>query len=754
MSAVAASAAVLSTFVDDAVVDVPVRPGPWDGLRSVSAWGPGEAGLGEALRLGRGMRLRLRAAVVALLTDPSLVGVKDAAKLAAVVLFAKSRAPEGRKDDNQTSIRGPELGRWLGVKESTIHHKVLPVLRGSDALHTQVVTDAKGQPTGLNCLMMPLWAARKSGGAAHPLALSKVELAVLLRLIEVLFGPGWTLKDGRVIPAGLLAGRSGKGAATDRLGLLLMVLNTRASGWLQLCGGSVKTREGRGAATLARLLGCSPSGARKVLARLEEAGVVARQRKATATRMNGRGRVMLLPVARAYGRVLAPVEVAQDSGMVFSQRPGGAVGDQALADAPGALGTSGIGSTEAAEKAVDQERPGGAELHTDHASVVTPVVPPQLSGGFSGEGRGGQGRRPKRGCVREDQAVSGGTGAAGSAQPVAEVGPLRGEKPKNCPSVSSEKPGRGPVAGGWVRVVGGAGQGRQQRGRVPLPSEDLRAVLAPVGLLWARLERPAARRLVEAAARSELARVVGFAGRADAPQVLADRLARRLADQMRLAGPIQDPVGWLIGLALPQRQQCGDVRCDDRVLLDSGRDCPRCEERQADRRAQRLAVAAAVDAAMPHASETERRTVTEQQLHQDVTVEAWAIARRWAEVRARQAEAKARSEAAATQPAPAVSATPVAPVVLPVPRPAGVAAEPEPADVDDERELVLEDLTREQVLDWRNRAAHDHQLVFDHIDRYGETSARRLFTGRFVDQAQRLSGLGHLDLGYTPWGQA
>ncbi|GLV88201.1 hypothetical protein Slala03_78900 [Streptomyces lavendulae subsp. lavendulae] len=66
--------------------------------------------------------------------------------------------------------------------------------------------------------------------------------------------------------------------------------------------------------------------------------------------------------------------------------------------------------------------------------------------------------------------------------------------------------------------------------------------------MWALLERPAARKLVEAAARGELARVVGFAGRTDAPQVLADRLARRLEDLKRLAGSIKDPVGWLIGL--------------------------------------------------------------------------------------------------------------------------------------------------------------------------------------------------------------
>ncbi len=67
---------------------------------------------------------------------------------------------------------------------------------------------------------------------------------------------------------------------------------------------------------------------------------------------------------------------------------------------------------------------------------------------------------------------------------------------------------------------------------------------------------------------------------------------------------------------------------------------------------------------------------------------------------------------------------------------------------------MIEDLTREQVIGWRARAAHDHQPVFDHIDRYDETSARRLFTSRLVDQVQRLAGLGHLGIGYTPWGKA
>jgi hypothetical protein len=727
VSAVAAKAASLSESVETSAAGYPRRR-----LRSVPASGPsGDGGLDDPLRLGRAMRLRLRDAVQALLADPSVAGQGDTARLAAVVLYAKSRAPQGQKSDNQTSIWVAELGRWLGVGESAVHRYALAPLRKSDALHTKVVTDAQGQPTGLDCLVMPLWRARKNGGAGHPLALSKADLATLLRLIEALFGPGWAPKGKEPIPPGKLAGRTGRGAATDRLGLLLMVLNTRESGWLQLCGGSVNKREGRGAATLARLMGCSPSGARKILARLAEDGVVALPRKATSTRMHGRGRIMLLPVARAYGRCTASVEAVSGSGPVFSARPDSAGGDHAPVGAAGPFGTSGIEGADALGNAVIPERPDSAELHADHASVVTAGGSLSLSGGFSGEGREGNPGLPGRACVREE-------------------GPLRGEQLKECPIVEGVEGGRGPVVGGSVRVVDGRGESRQQRGR-PLPPEDLRAVLAPVDLVWARLERPAARRLVEAAVRGELKTVEGFTGRADAPQVLADRLARRLADQMRLAGPIQDPVGWLLARGLPQRQWCAELRCDEGVLLDSGRECPRCEDRQVDRRARRSAVAAAVDAAMPHATEAERRAEVDRQVHKRVTAQAWAREREREQVRARKAAAKARAAAAAER--VTAPAEPVVPVVVPAPRPAA-APVLALADVAQEQELVLEDLTREQVIDWRARAAHDHQIVFDHIDQFGETSARRLFSHQLVNEAQRLAGTHHLVLEHTTWGQA
>ncbi|MGW6795037.1 hypothetical protein [Streptomyces chartreusis] len=728
MSAVAASAAVLppprTKFTGGAsrrrLRSVPAQAGPVARLE-----------LGNPLQLSKTMRARLLAAVRALVTSPALASASDGARLASVVLTAKADV----RKDFETSIWAAELGRWLGVSQSTVAHTVLPELRAAGFLGSNVATNAFGHATGLECWVIPMYRAQKAGDRQHPLALSRSELAVLLSLIEVLFGPGWAPKDKAPVPAGLLAGRTGRGAATDRLGLLLMVLTTGSAGWLQLCPGSVDTSRGRPAATVARLLGCTAAAGAKVLKRLQEHGVADVVRKETGSGLNAQSRVRLVPVAEAHG--VAVREARQAAKALISDLAGTASGDLESGETGETLVTTGVEGAEQGGMAGSADLAATAQPHALHASVVTPGGSLALSGGFSGEGRGGNHGLPDRACVREDS------------------GPLRGEQQEKSPSISSEKPGCGPVASGPVRVVVSEGQGRQQRGRVPLPPEDLRAVLAPVDLVWARLERQAARRLVEAAARSELGRVVGFAGRADAPQVLADRLARRLADQMRLAGPIKDPVGWLIGVGLPQRQQCGDVRCDDRTLLDSGQDCPRCEEKQADRRDQRRAVAAAVDAAMPGASDAERRAATEQQLHQDVTARAWAQVREWEQVRARQAAAaQARAEAAAAHPKAEVPAAAVAPVVLPAPRPAAVTPAPEVADVDDDQELVLEDLTREQVLDWRTRAAHDHQIVHDHIARYGEHSAQRLFTRSFVATVQRLSGLGHLDLGYTPWGQA
>ncbi|MFB7076484.1 hypothetical protein [Streptomyces sp. NPDC056308] len=714
MSAVAAPAAAFARPRTE--LSVPAGPVP-------------ERAAGHPLSLGRDARARLGGAVRTLLDLAGLDGVPDAVRLAVLVLASRTPSETG-----VVEIRTSELGRWIGLSASYTASNVVPVLRRSGVVSVETAEGDYGQDDGLKCKVLPLWAAQDVVG--HPLNLAKKEYATLWRLLQAVMAPGWTHRDGSVTPAGLIGTRTGRGAATDRLALLLLVLEARETGRVRQCGGTVDTKRGRAAATVARLLGCTASAGERVLERLEDRELVLRVRLKTGSGLANRSRLMVPAVAAAHGRTVAD-DVLENRAEALEPEisdPDVAAGPGEALDLETEAHASGLPVTCEAGVA---EPDVAAALHTDHPHLVTPVVPPQLSGGFSGEGRGATGGLPDRACVRQDS------------------GPLRGEQQEKSPVGKDGNGGRGLVAGTPVRVVDDGSQGRQQRGRVPLPPEELRVVLAPVDLVWARLERPAARKLVEAAARSELKRVVGFAGHVDAPQVLADRLARHLETQMRVGGPITDPVGWLIGLALPQRQQCGDARCDDRVLLDSGRDCPRCEEKQADRRDQRRAVAAAVDAAMPHASETERRAATEQRLHQDVTAQARIREHRWAQIREQQAAAaQARAEAAAAQPEDRAPAGPVAPVVLPAPRPAVATPAPEVADVDDDQELVLEDLTREQVLDWRNRAAADHQIVHDHVAWYGEHSAQRLFTRSFVATVQRLSRLGHLDLGYIPWGQA
>jgi hypothetical protein len=628
----------------------------------------------DPLCLGRAMRLRLLAAVRALLADPSLEGLGDAALLSAVVLYAKSRAPRERRDDLQSWIRGPELARWLGMSESTVHHQVLPALRGSRALRTRVVTDAQGRPTGLDCLVMPLWNAWKGVGARHPLALSKAELATLLRLIEALFGPGWAPKGRPATPAGLLAGRTGKGAATDRLGLLLLVLNTRASGWLQLCGGAVKAGEGRGAATVARLLNCSPAGGRKVLARLVEAGVVARQRKETpGTRMRGRGRVMLLPVARAYGRVVAPVEAAEEavaepaeqpaeqpveeaaeeaaeeagqgavqgSGPVFSQRPDTAVGDHGRGKDAGSAGEPGGPGAETAEEAEDRERPDTAAFHAVHAPVVTAVSSLRSACGFSGVAGGGPGDLPERACGREDRVSDGEGAAAGAGSPSGGAGPLRGEKPQESPV--DEQAGQPPAdTGSGARPAAGT---RPQRGAGLPEDHRLRVALAPVAGLWAGLSGWQRGRVRKAVA-AELERLAGLSVGPDAaPGLLAGRLTDRLEETGGEA-LVASPFGWLIRRGLVQRPACSDRRCDDGIRLDTGGECGTCGNVLHIRRAWRARISAELDAQMPGLDAGERRRILEERLREQAALEAEDLVWRREQAAVEQARREAARQAA------------------------------------------------------------------------------------------------------------
>jgi hypothetical protein len=451
--------------------------------------------------------------------------------------------------------------------------------------------------------------------------LSRKELATLLRLLEAVMAPGWVHRDGRVTPAGLLGARTGRGAATDRLALLLLVLEANQTGRVRLCGGSVDTKRGRAAATVARLLGCSASGGERVLERLEAGGLVERPRRETASGMAHRSRLVVPAVAAAH-RVVGVPSGSEDRGS--ASKPGFSDPDVAAGGSePSRPKTDAqvSGVQEAAEAGIG-EPDVTAALHTDHSCVADEVGESADGGGFSGEAPSGCCGRPECACAREDGAVAG--TVAGRLTLIGGSGsPLRGDKREESATNEHEDQGQdedggqeqpGRDAAAVLLAAMSAGSSTQRQGRVPRPPRDLQTVFAVVEPLWARLERSGARAKVVEVARRELAAVAGVTGDGIAGRVLAQRLQRRLAEQQGGPAGVTDPVGWLIGRGLPRRADCGDLRCDEGLRMDTGGPCETCGYLVAARRGLRRRVAAKVDAALPHATAEERRAAYEEQL--------------------------------------------------------------------------------------------------------------------------------------------
>ncbi|MCE0446786.1 hypothetical protein LT493_26000 [Streptomyces tricolor] len=194
----------------------------------------------------------------------------------------------------------------------------------------------------------------------------------------------------------------------------------------------------------------------------------------------------------------------------------------------------------------------------------------------------------------------------------------------------------------------------QRQRRAGLPADlRLRVALGPVARLWERLSGWQQDQ-VEAAAKAELSRLAGLLEQSEAvPRLLADRLTDRLAE---VGGPalVRDPMGWLLGRGLVQRQACTDLRCDDGIRLDTRADCPTCTSVIADRRGQRARLRAVIDEQLAGAGAAERRAVYEQQLREHTLREAARTEARHAReaiaVQARQtvaARRRAQQEAAA-----------------------------------------------------------------------------------------------------------
>ncbi|MEU8718581.1 hypothetical protein [Streptomyces sp. NPDC048663] len=621
----AAPAASINDVPRPQLRSVPVQAGP------VPVRGPA-----HPLALGRDARARLGGAVCALLDAPGLDGMSDAVRLAVIVLASRTRSESG-----VVEIRTPELGRWLGLSASYVASDVVPALRRSGVVDVVTAEGEFGQDIGLECRVLPMWAAH--GVVGHPLALAKKEFAVLQRLVEAVMAPGWTHRDGRVTPAGLIGTRTGRGAATDRLALLLLVLEARETGRVRQCGGTVDTKRGRAAATVARLLGCTASAGERVLERLEDRELVLRVRLKTGSGMRSRSRLMVPAVAAAHGRTVAD-GVQEDCAEVpepeFSD-PDVAAGPSETPETATEAQFSGMPLTDVTGVA---EPDVTAALHPDHPHLVTPVSPPALSGGFSGEGRGTTGVLPGGACEREDQ---GGKVAPGvSDSPMAKVGPLRGEKPGECPV--DERDVRRPAA---VRAADRPtalswNKARQQKGGLPVDL-DLRMALAPVSGLWKRLSGWQQNQ-VERAAKVE---VKQLAGMLEQPGDALRLLASRLADRLEEAGGealVGSPYGWLIRRALVQRQACSDRRCDDGIRLDTGTGCENCHNVIHIRRARRAMAAAEIDRELPGLGVGERRRVVEERLREH-TARAEEQARvqqirEVAEVAARRAAVERRRE--------------------------------------------------------------------------------------------------------------
>ncbi|MGQ7754844.1 hypothetical protein ACUN29_41585 (plasmid) [Streptomyces sp. WC2508] len=629
MSGTAAPAAALEHPLWD-VIDNPVG-GTRRRLRSVPAGPVPERAAGHPLSLGRDARARLGGAVRALLDVAGLDGASDAVRLAVLVLASRTPSESG-----VVKIRTSELGRWIGVSASYTASDVLPVLRRSGVVSVDTAEGDYGQDDGLECKVLPLWAAQDVVG--HPLNLAKKEYATLWRLLEAVMGPGWTHRNGSVTPAGLIGTRTGRGAATDRLALLLLVLEARETGRVRLCGGAVDSKRGRAAATLARLMGCTAAAAAGILWRLEERELVFRVRLRTASGLANRSRLMVPAVAAAHGRTVADgvqEDRAEAPESEFSER-GGTAGPGEPSELEEEVQVSGVPVTDVADVA---EHGVAAALHTDHPHLVTPVVPQQLDCGFSGEGRGGFGDLPDRVCVREG-AVDGEDTAAGSASPVAGVGPLRGEKPKDSP-VDERVGQRAAVAGAGGRPKAVGWDKAQQQRRVGLPADlGLRVALGPVSWLWERLSGWQQDR-VEEAAKAELASLAGLlALPGGAPRLLADRLADRLAETGGEA-LVDKRFGWLIGRGLVRRPSCTDRRCDDGTRLDTGAECENCGNVVHIRRARRAKIAAQIERELPGLGDDERRRVLEERLREQVALEAEGFVWRREQARAEQARREA-----------------------------------------------------------------------------------------------------------------
>ncbi|WP_103528913.1 winged helix-turn-helix domain-containing protein [Streptomyces sp. SM12] len=515
-----------------------------------------------------------------LLSDPRLEDASDAARLAAVVALSRNPMASG-----QVEIRAGEMGRWAGISESAVKSSVWPELRRTGAARVTPVGGGDGVPhTGVRIELVPLWDAK--GVLGHPLAVERLDVVLLLRVLEALMAPGW----GPGSPFGLLAGRAGRGAPRARLALLLLTLAARESGWVRLCGGTADRKHGRPATTLARMLGlrCSPGAAARVLSQLEEAGLIEVRRRRTGSGLRHRSGILVHAVAAAHGR-----ETRSEASIRSIADPSSAARSIETGRETEEEQVSGPDSG----KIVDLADPSStAPLHTDHSLLADVSGDGSGDRCFSGESRQGCCRRPECACAREDAAGVDGPSAEHGPGEVAD-GPLRGDKQTSSPDHHQEQPDLPDGRPKLSLVKSAPGDGSADRdawraasgGRAPA---DIAHVVDAVPGLWAALRTPGPQRVAATRIRAALTRIRGQL-RLDEPhpadtaaRILWARMARRGAESGGIPAA-RNPLGWLTGRALPQRPGCAVASCDDGYSVTTGDACPGCASRADSGRALR-----------------------------------------------------------------------------------------------------------------------------------------------------------------------
>ncbi|NJQ13506.1 hypothetical protein [Streptomyces bohaiensis] len=543
------------------------------------------------------MRRRLRAAVHALLADGSLTGAQDAVRCAAAVLMAKTSAA----DLEVSRLTAEEMGRWLGVSGSTVSHIVRPSLhRGLTRTRNTTPPGESEWVLGIDWQLLPLVRARREGAAGDPLRLVKGDFAVLLRFVEGLCAPGWT-----DTPPGLLARRTGHHAATDRLALLLLALETRADGRVRLCGGATGSVD-RTVATLARLGSWSPEEAGRILDRLVGEGVISVSAGRITVPAVAAAHALIARQARAAGRPVLPAPrpaEAPEEDQETAWRDQIVIPSEFMQVSP--------------YKTPLQDPASFAGPHALHAPVAHLCMSADPGMCFSGEGRLDDCRLPER--AREEGPTAADTDGPATAPGDDEAarGPLRGDK-QDLPSTNDddqeqeqpetgenhdtdrlqereERPAGGtatdgPETTGKAAEGASAGVWRAASGG-PAPT-DIARIINGVPGLWDALPGPGQQHVAATRIRAALTRIRGQLAHTEAQpadlaaRILFDRMTRRAAESGGIPAA-RKPLAWLTGRLLPQRPGCSIASCDDGYSVTTGDACPGCASRTDDGRALR-----------------------------------------------------------------------------------------------------------------------------------------------------------------------